>query len=367
MIVPGVGSSGQAALRNSRAVVVGAGGLGCPVLQYLAGAGLGSITIVDDDEVAVNNLHRQVLHSMEFVGKPKVESARVRLQLLNPLVEVTAVRRRLDATNARELLEGHDIIVNCTDNAVVRYVISDAAVLLQTPVVSGSALQGYGQLAVLCHNGGPCYRCIFPTAAAGPQQSCADNGVLGPTVGTLGSMQAMEAIKVLLQSPNVLSGKLLMVDLELGSFRSVKVPRNDACLACGTASTLSWAQLEAQGTSDTACALIAPNKSKVSDDHRTSCEAYVKERHGPHILLDVRDPSQFAVCALPNALNVPLRHLSARVEEVKAKGLPGTSICTIHQCSPQPLIPMPQFSSCAGEESTLWRPQSFSFRQESSG
>lgn len=118
-----------------------------------------------------------------------------------------------------------------------------------------------------------------------------------------------------------------MVDLELGSFRSVKVPRNDACLACGTASTLSWAQLEAQGTSDTACALIAPNKSKVSDDHRTSCEAYVKERHGPHILLDVRDPSQFAVCALPNALNVPLRHLSARVEEVKAKGLPVFVMC----------------------------------------
>jgi adenylyltransferase/sulfurtransferase len=239
MILPGVGPEGQERLKRASVVVVGAGGLGVPVLQYLVAAGVGRVGIVEMDRVELSNLHRQVLYTTQDVGQPKALVAKERLSALNPLVEIEAYPVRLTSENALEILKGYDLVVDASDNFPTRYLVNDACVLLNKPLVFGAIYQFDGQVAVFHHptaegEMGPCYRCLFPKPPApGSVPSCAEAGVFGVLPGTVGALMAAEALKVLLGLGRPLAGHLLLYEALEASFRKLQVRRNPACPVCG--------------------------------------------------------------------------------------------------------------------------------------
>ncbi|SDY00327.1 SAMP-activating enzyme E1 [Halopenitus persicus] len=233
IILDEVGPEGQGRLLESDALVIGAGGLGAPVIQYLAAAGVGTIGIVDDDVVERSNLQRQVIHADADVGEPKVESARRYVEALNPDVDVETHESRLDAPNARELLAGRDVVVDCSDNFRTRYLVNDAARLESVPVAHGAIYKFEGQATTLLPEG-PCYRCLFPEAPEpGTVPDCASTGVLGVLPGTVGCIQATEAVKVLLDSGDPLAGRMLFYDAMEMTFETVEYARNPDCPVCG--------------------------------------------------------------------------------------------------------------------------------------
>ncbi|CAN5813509.1 molybdopterin-synthase adenylyltransferase MoeB [soil metagenome] len=231
--LPEVGETGQHALLASSVVLVGAGGLGSPAALYLAAAGVGTIGVLDFDSVDASNLQRQILHNLDRLGMPKVDSARETLTALNPDVKVVTHRERLTAANVLELLSGYDLIVDGADNFPTRYLVNDASLHLRTPVVHGSVYRFEGQASVFSPYEGPCYRCLFPHPPP-PElaPSCAEAGVLGVLPGIIGSIQAMEAIKVLLDLGDTLVGRLLIYDALEQDFQTVRVRRNPDCPAC---------------------------------------------------------------------------------------------------------------------------------------
>ena len=235
IIMEEVGPEGQQRLLDGRVLVVGAGGLGAPVIQYLAAAGVGTLGIVDDDVVERSNLQRQVVHGERDVGEPKVESAARYVDRLNPDITVDARQTRLDETNAREILgEGdYDLVVDCADNFRTRYIVNDVARIEGVPVVHGAIYKFEGQATTLVPSG-PCYRCLFPEAPEpGTVPDCAATGVLGVLPGTVGCIQATEAIKLLLGAGEPLDGRLLFYDAMDMGFETVPYERNPECPACG--------------------------------------------------------------------------------------------------------------------------------------
>ena len=230
-----VGGAGQKALKQSSVLVVGAGGLGSPALQYLAAAGVGTIGVVDDDKVESANLHRQVIHTDERIGIPKVFSAQMAMEAQNPFVTVRPYNRRLDAETARQLFAEYDLVLDGTDNFDTRYLVNDAAVATGTPLISGALTQWEGQLALFDPvRGGPCYRCVFPEA---PNPSlappCAEAGVIGPLPGVVGTMMALEAVKLLTGAGHLLRGEMLIYDGLYGETRRITLKRRDNCPVCG--------------------------------------------------------------------------------------------------------------------------------------
>ncbi|HEY1314685.1 MAG TPA: ThiF family adenylyltransferase [Steroidobacteraceae bacterium] len=228
-----IGASGQAALGRARVLVVGAGGLGSPVLQYLAGAGVGCLGIVDADALEASNLHRQPIFSLADAGAPKVELARAAVQRINPSVQVELHASRLDASSALELIRAYDVVIDCTDNFRSKYLINDAAVIARRPAIFASVYQYEGQLQVykpeMRH---ACLRCLWPDAIAdGVVGNCAEAGVLGPVPGTFGTLQALLALKILLRLPGQLAGELLLVDFTNFSLLKLKAPRRAECRA----------------------------------------------------------------------------------------------------------------------------------------
>ncbi|WP_129114586.1 SAMP-activating enzyme E1 [Halegenticoccus tardaugens] len=233
IIMDEVGPEGQAKLLDGRALVVGAGGLGAPVVQYLAAAGVGTLGIVDDDDVERSNLQRQVIHADADVGVPKVESAASFVERLNPDVTVETHRTRLGPENVGSLLDGYDLVVDASDNFPTRYVVNDAARLAGVPVAHGAIYKFEGQATTLVPDG-PCYRCLFPEAPEpGTVPDCATTGVLGVLPGTVGCVQATEAVKLLLGAGEVLRGRLLFYDAMEMSFETVPYRRNPDCPVCG--------------------------------------------------------------------------------------------------------------------------------------
>jgi molybdopterin/thiamine biosynthesis adenylyltransferase/rhodanese-related sulfurtransferase len=235
LLIPEVGVAGQRRLLDARILVVGAGGLGSPAALYLAAAGIGLLGIVDDDVVDGTNLQRQVLHSTEALGEPKVESAARRVGELNPDVEVEQYRERLSAENVDRILgEGWDVIVDGADNFPTRYLLNDASVWHRIPVVHGSIFRFEGQATVFAAGDGPCYRCLFPQPPP-PElaPSCAEGGVLGVLPGVIGSVQGAEALKLVLGIGEPLIGRLLLYDALAASFSEVAVRRDPACPVCG--------------------------------------------------------------------------------------------------------------------------------------
>lgn len=233
LILPEVGEAGQVRLLAARVALIGAGGLGSPAALYLAAAGVGHLTILDDDAVDVSNLQRQVIHTTERVGQPKVDSAARSIAALNPDVAVVAHRLRLTSERALELLAGHDVIVDGTDNFTTRYLVNDVALRLHVPVVHASVWRFEGQLSVFAAGGRPCYRCLYPEPPPpGASPSCAEAGVLGVLPGVMGVLQATEAIKLVLGLPSV-AGRLLVYDAVRTKLRDLALRADPRCATCG--------------------------------------------------------------------------------------------------------------------------------------
>ncbi len=234
MILPGVGGKGQRRLAGAKVLVVGAGGLGSPCAFYLAAAGVGQIGIVDSDTVDLSNLQRQILHSTSDLGRPKVESAKETLTALNPDVQVNLVPDRINADNARTIVEPYDVIVDGADNFPTRYLMNDVCVLLEKPLVHAGVYQFEGQILTILPGQGPCYRCIFrEPPPPGTVPSCQEGGILGAVAGVLGSLQAAEALKLILGLDDALVGRILVFDILHMRPRVVKIPKAADCPICG--------------------------------------------------------------------------------------------------------------------------------------
>jgi sulfur-carrier protein adenylyltransferase/sulfurtransferase len=234
LTLPEVGEAGQAKLLAARVLIVGAGGLGSPAALYLAAAGVGTLGIVDSDVVEASNLQRQVLHTVERTGQPKTESAKEALTALNPDVQVVGFQERLTAANVARILQGFDVVLDGGDNFPTRYLLNDACVLFEKPLVHGSVFRFEGQVTTVLPHQGPCYRCLYPLAPpAELAPSCAEAGVLGVLPGVIGLLQATEALKLLLGAGKALVGRLLIYDALGAHFRELSLGRDPACTTCG--------------------------------------------------------------------------------------------------------------------------------------
>ena len=233
MLVPEIGAEGQQKMLDAKVLLLGAGGLGSPAALYLAAAGIGTIGIVDDDVVDLSNLQRQVIHTTDRIGVPKVDSAEEAMKAINPDVDVVKYQTRMDASNIMEIIEGYDVIVDGVDNFPTRYLLNDATVRLKIPVVSASILGFDGQLSVFAPYEGPCYRCLYPVPPpAELAPSCGANGVLGVLPGTMGLLQATEVVKLIVGAGEPLVGRLLLYEALGATFTELKVRRDPECAVC---------------------------------------------------------------------------------------------------------------------------------------
>ena len=233
LLVPEIGLEGQTKLLNAKVLLLGAGGLGSPTALYLAAAGVGTLGIVDDDEVDLSNLQRQVIHTTDRIGVAKVDSAEVAINGINPDVNVVKYKTRLDASNIMEIIDGYDVIVDGVDNFPTRYLLNDATVRLGIPVVSASILGFDGQLSVFAPHDGPCYRCLYPVPPpAELAPSCGANGVLGVLPGTMGLLQATEVVKLVIGAGEPMIGRLLLYEALGATFTELKVRRDPECPIC---------------------------------------------------------------------------------------------------------------------------------------
>ena len=230
------GGDGQRRLNEARIVVIGAGGIGAPAIPYLAAAGVGTLVLVDDDAVEVSNLHRQTLYATGDVGMAKVDAAARRALAINPHVSIVTHRTRIDAGNAADLLQGADVVLDGCDNFATRFVVADAAHALRIPLVSSAVGQFEGQLGVYrgWEADKPCYRCFVGDAPERAETSCAEDGVLGPVTGVLGSLGALEAMRAITGFGEDSAGRLLLVDLLALRFRTIRLPKDPGCALCGT-------------------------------------------------------------------------------------------------------------------------------------
>ena len=235
VILDEIGEEGQIALLRSKVCIVGAGGLGSPVLLYLAAAGIGRIGLVDFDSVDRTNLQRQIAHTEDGVGRSKVESAAARARALNPTIAIEAHETRLDADNVLSVIAPYDLIVDGTDNYTIRVLLNDACYLSRKPLVSASVVRFEGQLSTFrAYEGGACYRCVFPEAPAdGVVARCDTAGILGPVAGVMGTLQATEVIKQILGLGTGMAGRLILYDALDNDMRMIKTPKNPACPLCG--------------------------------------------------------------------------------------------------------------------------------------
>lgn len=284
--------AGQRKLAAARVLVVGAGGLAAPVVAYLAGAGIGRLTVIDDDIVELSNLHRQVIHRTADIGMAKVDSAVRAATALNPDIEVVGVEQRLTADNALELFADHDVIVDATDNFATRYLINDACVLLGLPLVWSSINRFDGQVTVWGYGESPCYRCIFPTAPPpGTVPSCAEAGVVGSLPGVMGSIQATETVKLVLGIGEPLAGRIQVHDALAGTWATVPVARDPQCALCGDHPSITVLRDE-----DVSCGV--PAEEPVATIAARELADLIEAGDVP-VLVDVRSPAERDIVTLP--------------------------------------------------------------------
>jgi adenylyltransferase/sulfurtransferase len=243
IILPEVGGKGQKKILAAKVLIIGAGGLGCPVGYYLAAAGVGTIGMVDNDSIELSNLQRQIAHSTDRIGMMKVDSAKATFEALNPDVKVVGIKERMNKDNIMDFMKDYDIVVDGSDNFPTRYLVNDACVLLGKPLVSGAILKFEGQVTTIVPREGHCYRCLFEEMPpAGLVPSCQEAGVIGAIPGVVGSLQAIEVFKLILGKGDVLKNTLLIYDALKTTFRRVKVPKNPACPVCGDHPTITELQ-----------------------------------------------------------------------------------------------------------------------------
>ena len=309
LLLPQIGIEGQEKLKSTKVLVVGAGGLGCPVLLYLAAAGIGKIGIIDNDAVDLTNLQRQVLYKVEDIGNPKALVATKRLLAMNDSIEVEAILHRLKKENALQYIQQYDIVVDCTDNFTTRYLINDICVKLNKPFVYGAIHQFEGQVSVFNYtdaNGqqGPTYRCLFPEQPSELEiPNCATIGVLGILPGTLGMYQANEVVKMVTGIGKVLSGEFLMIDLLENTSRKIKVKRRP------DAEQLAR-QSEAQGQEEIACKTNIMKTLSVEELQEKL------EAQEDLFLLDVRNPNEYEICHLDNSVLIPMNHVPNNIKHI---------------------------------------------------
>jgi adenylyltransferase/sulfurtransferase len=306
LILPDVELEGQKRIRNARVLLIGAGGLGSPAALYLAAAGVGTLGIVDFDDVDLSNLQRQVLHGTSDLARPKIDSARDRIVDLNPHVVVETHRTQLTSANALEILGNYDIVVDGTDNFPTRYLVNDACVLLGKPNVYGSIFRFEGQASVFSSGEGPCYRCLFPhPPPPGLVPSCAEGGVLGVLPGLVGTIQATETLKLILGIGDTLSGRLLLIDTLGMRFHAVRVPRDPKCPMCGTREITELVDYEAF------CGMPGGvvRKDSASDGINEITPRELSQRLAAHedfTLVDVREPYEWQIGRIEGARLIPL-------------------------------------------------------------
>ena len=305
ILLPNVAEIGQRRLKASRVLVVGAGGLGSPVALYLAAAGVGQIGLVDFDAVDLTNLQRQLLHGTGDVGRPKLESARDRLNDVNPHVHVELHALRLTSANALEIMGDYDLVVDGTDNFATRYLTNDACVILGIPNIYGSVYRFEGQASVFATEQGPCYRCLFrEPPPPGVVPSCAEGGVLGVLPGMIGTIQANEAIKVLVGIGEPLIGRLMLVDALSGATRTITIRRDPECPACGTRRIRELIDY------DEFCGVKPEPVTEIPDAEITPKELAARIAGGTApLLIDVREPHEWAIAKIPGARLIPLAQL----------------------------------------------------------
>jgi adenylyltransferase/sulfurtransferase len=316
LLIPEVGLEGQRKLKNSSVLIVGTGGLGSPVSLYLAAAGIGRIGLVDYDVVDSSNLQRQVIHGTSTVGKLKVDSAKAKLLDLNPDIQVDVYNEPYTSENAMRIAQNYDIILDGTDNFPTRYLTNDVAVFLGKPNVYASIYRFDGQVSVFYAKEGPCYRCLFPEPPPpGLVPSCAEGGVLGVLPGTVGTIQATEALKVLLGIGEPLIGRLLLYNALDMSFDFVKLKKNPNCRVCGPN-----ADIKELIDYEEFCGVPGHDHGDEGSAGEgldiTALELSERLQTNHFKLLDVREPHELEISALPDAVNIPLGQLAGRLSEL---------------------------------------------------
>ncbi|XP_026209513.1 adenylyltransferase and sulfurtransferase MOCS3 [Anabas testudineus] len=318
LLLPELGVQGQLNLSKTSVLIVGCGGLGCPLAQYLAAAGIGRLGLLDYDEVELSNLHRQVLHGEENQGQAKALSAASAVRRLNSTVECIPYHLQLSSQNALQLIQQYDIVADCSDNVPTRYLVNDACVLSGKPLVSASALRMEGQLTVYNYRGGPCYRCLYPVPPP-PETvtNCSDGGVLGVVPGIMGCFQALEVLKIASGHDSSCGQQLVIFDAQGARFRSIKLrPKQAACKVCGenpsVTQLVDYESFCGTAATDKCCKL-----NLLSRDQRITVQDYksVIDKAEPHLLLDVRPLVEVEICHLPFSLNIPLSSLEERKTE----------------------------------------------------
>lgn len=344
LLIPEIGVIGQRRLKAARVLVVGAGGLGSPALTYLAAAGVGTLGVIDPDSVDESNLQRQIVHGVADLGRPKVESARDRIRQVNPLVEVVTHPERLESSNALGILGGYDLVIDGSDNFATRYLVNDACVLLDKPLVWGSVYRFDGQASVFWAAHGPCYRCLYPDPPpAGMVPSCAEGGVLGVLCAAIGSIQGTEAIKLITGVGEPLVGRLMVHDALAMAYLSVPVGKDPQCPVCGAHPTITElidydefcgiplaagssthgaaSSLSAAPGSSAAAAprepatITAPQLAEMLDERAAGQREF--------LLVDVREPVEAEILAIPGAILIPQgRILSGEALDELPRNLP---------------------------------------------
>jgi molybdopterin/thiamine biosynthesis adenylyltransferase/rhodanese-related sulfurtransferase len=307
LVLREIGVAGQEKLKAARVLVIGAGGLGSPSALYLAASGVGTIGVIDFDSVDVSNLQRQVIFDTASVGTPKAAAARVRLLALNPSIELVAHQVELRADNVLQLFGRYDIVLDGTDRFGTRYLSNDACVILRKPLVSAAIHRFEGQAMTYVPDRGPCYRCLFPAPPGeGLVPNCAEAGVLGVLPGVMGTIQATEAIKLIVGAGEPLIGRLLTYDALAMRFEEFRFKRRADCAVCGDNPTITVPQDAPQLCTAEALASIRTLTA-------TEVSALLKERAGQASVVDVREPREFSASHLPGAMNIPVGELHSRM------------------------------------------------------
>ncbi|KAM3139876.1 hypothetical protein pb186bvf_008118 [Paramecium bursaria] len=302
MILPEIGLDGQKKLFNSKVLIIGAGGIGSPASLYLAGAGIGTIGLVDGDNVEISNMHRQIIHTNDRIGMNKCESAKIQLQQFNPQIKVNTYTYNLTQKNALQIMKEYDIVLDASDNPATRYLVNDASMYLDKPLVSGSSVGWEGQITVYGLNG-PCYRCLYPIC---PKNftNCNDAGVFGVMPGLIGLIEALETVKILIGQKS-LQEKLILIDGLQGNYKSVRIrPKQKGCVSCSK--QINIEEYDYATFANVTCALSVPFRGGYEE---INWEQYKQLDHNGKLFVDVRPKTQFNILKLEGFINVPYADL----------------------------------------------------------
>ncbi len=323
LIMPEVGVEGQEKLINSSVLCIGAGGLGSPLALYLAAAGVGHLGVLDFDVVDFSNLQRQIIHSEKTIGELKVESAKKRILELNSDIKVTTYNEMLTSENAMEIIKDYDVIVDGTDNFATRYLVNDSCVLLGKPNVYGSIFRFEGQVSVFDAKKGPCYRCLYPEPPPpGLVPSCAEGGVLGILPGIIGTLQAAEAVKLIIEQGNPLIGRLLFLDVLEMQPREMKLRKDPNCPICGENATIKelidYEEFCGIGRGELGQEETTQREDSEEDVLEINIDQFKKIRDNGNnvVVLDVREYHEYDICNIEGSVLIPLGEIADRIDEL---------------------------------------------------